>query len=140
MGDRRFEDRVKRIQRRAKQGAGPQLLAGVGDVREAQSTAEAASKPRASLLLALIGAVLGALACEVLHSHLGLEAFVTLPPDMLLEIMTTEPIIGTASAVLGICILLALISFVRGSRAAATMSFSWAALGGALAGAIVMMG
>lgn len=135
MGDHRFDNRLKRIEARHKGKPAVELLAGVGDVNEAAEAAE--GKPRASLILALIGSVVGVWALQVLKSQVGLESLLSYPPEMLLEIAMSEPMIGAAGGILALSALLAIFSLLRGRKAFRMMSFSWAAVGGALGGFVL---
>lgn len=138
MSDHRFTDRLKRIETRQRSGAPVQILAGVGDVKEAEEAAE--GKPRASLILALLGASAGVWSLQVLKNQVGLNGLLSYPPEMLLEIALAEPMIGAAAGLLVTSALLAVISFLKGRKAFKIMSFSWAALGGAIGGLVAASG
>ncbi|THH38374.1 hypothetical protein E4Z66_02040 [Aliishimia ponticola] len=140
MTDKRFEERLKRIAARTAQGAEVEMLAGVGETEVAVKAAAAVDKPRASLVLALAGAIVGFAAFRPLRDLVGIDALMTMPPETLLEIGTAQPMVGGAAIVLGLCALLSVFSLLRGRKAFKLMSFSWAALGAAFGGAIVSIG
>lgn len=135
MGDKRFDDRIKRISVRHKNGPSVEMLAGVGDVNEAAEAV--AGKPKASLILALIGGLVGVSALQTLKTHVGLGALTAYPPEMLLEIGMADPVIGASGVALTLCAALAVFSLLRGRKAFRMMSFSLAAMGGALGGFVM---
>lgn len=138
MSNQRFDDRLKRIEKRQKRGAPVQILAGVGDVEEASEAAE--GKPRASLILALLGAAAGLWSLQVLKNQVGLDGLFSYPLEMLIEIALAEPMIGAAAGLLLTSALLAIVSFLKGRKAFHIMSFSCAAVGGAIGGLVSAAG
>ncbi len=135
MSDQRFSDRLKRIEARGRVGGPAELIAGVGDVTEAKEAVTGQS--RGSIVLALFGALVGVWALHILKSQVGLNELLAYPPEMLLEIGTSEPLIGSAAAILSACLVLAVFSILRGRKSMKIMSFSLAAVGAA--GGSVMM-
>ena len=137
MGDKRFEERLQRIAHRTRGGAQAELLAGVGEISEAKEAAEPV-KP-GSLVLAALGAGTGFAALKVIRDNVGLETLLATPPDALIELGRADPMVGAAGAVLGLCVLFLLTSFVRGRKAVKMLSFSGAAVGAAVSGAYLSM-
>ncbi len=140
MSDQRFSDRLKRIEARNAGGFHAELLAGVGEVAEAKKTATShdPDRPKASLILAMLGAAVGFFAFQTMRDTLGIEALTTLQPGALLAIGRSDPLIGASFGVLGLCGLMALFSLLRGRKAFRMMSFSWAAVGAVVSSAFVL--
>ena len=137
MGDKIFEDRLRRIAERTHGGTQVELLAGVGEISQAKEAAEPVKK--GSLVLAALGATTGFGAFKVLRDQVGIEAMMTLPPDVLIHLATSEPMIGAAAGVLALCAFLLLVSFLRGRKAVSMLSFTGAAIGAAASGAYLGM-
>lgn len=140
MGDKRFEERLKRIEARARSGAGVELLAGVGDIAETRASlgtaSVAAQRHSASFLLILLGALTGYLSFDLLRDLVGLQTLVAIPPEDLLDFLRANPPVAAAATTLALCALTAIASFLHGRRAVRLMSFSCAALGAALGAAL----
>lgn len=139
MADKRFDDRLKRIADRTKHGHHAELLAGVGDVNTAKDEAENAATPKPSLLLVALGAVIGFVVFRMFRDLVGLEALMAMPPEMLMEIVQSEPMIGATAGFLALIVFLALISFFRGRRAVKMLSFAGGAVGAIMGGVYAAM-
>lgn len=138
MCDKRFEERLKRIEARHRHGAPLDLLAGVGDVAESRAYAAgnlatvAAPRASASIMLILLGALSGFLSYDILDRLVDLRALPLMPPEDLLALLQTNQAVAAAASVLGLCALMAVASFLSGRRAVRLMSFSASALGAAI--------
>ena len=134
--DKRFEDRLGRIETRARSGAKAELLAGVGDVRVARENALAANPVSASLITTLAGAGLGVY-CSIILQDVELPDSILVPSiDDLIALFSTYPIQMVAALIVIISVFLAVTSFVRGRRAARMLGFSCALIG-AFAGGVI---
>lgn len=139
MMDKRFEARLKRIDARQKKGGGVELLAGVGDVREAKESAVQATPQQTSGAVILLGGGIGLAAVSTLSQLVGFDQMRALPPGMLIEIGLNEPMIGGAAAMLAICAFLAAWGVARGKRGRHLMSFGGAAMISAFGSAALAM-
>jgi len=139
MMDKRFETRLKRIDARQKKGVGVELLAGVGDLREAKQSAVQAEEQQTSGAVILLGGGIGLAAVSVLSQLVGFDQIRALPPGMLLEIGLNEPMIGGAAAMLAICAFLTAWGVARGKRGRHMMSFGGAAVFTAVGSAALAM-
>lgn len=134
MSNKAFDDRLKRIADRAKHGHQAEMLAGVGDVGTAKDEASSVVTPKASLVLVALGAVIGFVAFRMLRDLVGVEALLVMPPEMMLEIAQSEPMIGATASFLALLVVLALISFLRGRKAVKMLSFAGGAVGAVMGG------
>lgn len=132
MSDHRFNDRLKRIQHRARSGAQPDILAGVGDVKQAREAARRAPFPLWSMVL---GSVTGFAALWHVLQQLGLAGVSALAraPDQALALAQDNPGLGAAGAslaLIGVAFVLVLTLRRRGARVHA---FAFTGVAGALA-------
>ncbi len=132
MGDKRFDDRLKRIESRQKTGPTAELIAGVGDVRSAQE--EAKPKKSASIILIAIGSVIGFAVFMVLRDLVGLDTIAALTPDTALYVAQSHPLIFIAAGLVPIMAFMLLLSFFRGRRAAKMMSLTGGFVGALMGG------
>lgn len=139
MGDKRFMDRIKRIEKRTRRGAPVELIAGVGAVKHAKAKARrSADTPHLSPFLILFGGVAGVFAFGFLRDRIGMDVIAGTPVDavpvVLQEVVLVDNLIAATAGFVALSALLTLFSFFRGRPAAKMMSFFGAAFG-AIAGA-----
>lgn len=132
MSDQRFNDRLKRIEKRARGGPKPEIMAGVGDVKQARKAAIGEPFPFLSMVL---GAVSGFAALYSVQQQLGLsdlQALVAAPAEAVV-LAQENPVLGASGVCLAlICTVFLLALMVRGigSRVHA---FAFTGVAGALA-------
>ncbi len=139
MCDQRFEDRLKRIEVRAGNGAKGELLAGVDETRgpvKARSVAALPAKRSASPGLILLGVLAGYCSFNVLRSFDAPDVLVSLPPEDVLNLVRADPLAAAAAAMLLFSAVFSLASLLRGRQAVRMMSFSCASMGAALGSVI----
>ncbi|MFK7875048.1 MAG: hypothetical protein AB8B71_04605 [Paracoccaceae bacterium] len=134
MPNTQFEARIERIRAREASLQGPELMAGVGDVGHCAQPAEQVvrPKPKASLILGLLGAVIGALAFEYLLLNLDLDAVLAMDLSDLVALALTTRGVGLSASILLICLCLSFYSVLRGPKSWRIMSLSCSAMGGAM--------
>ncbi len=142
MGDKRFEDRLKRIHHRHRGGPKVEILAGVGERKEATAAAMRQGTPWALLL---IGGAAGYGSFHVLNDKIGLDTAMEMaasPEEALpqiTELAQADMMIAGSGGMLALAAILFLYSLLRGSKSRGMHAFSFAAVAGVLGGAAAVM-
>ncbi|MEP4195858.1 MAG: hypothetical protein ABJL99_09510 [Aliishimia sp.] len=138
MTDKRFSDRLKRIDKRLAGGAKPEMLAGIGDVAHAKREAARTGFPFLSMVM---GAGLGYGALYLLNDRLGLEGALALieTPAQAVPLAQSDMALGGAGAGLATLVALFLYALFKGYKAPKLHAFSFSALAGACAAAAVVL-
>lgn len=143
MGDKRFTDRIKRIEKRTKHGNSMELIAGVGAVKQAKAKAVAAHHPNVSPFLILFGGVAGVFTFGFLRDRVGLEVITSTSleavPTVIQDVVLVDTWITAATAFVALSALLTLYGFCRGRAAAKITSFFGASLGAVLGAGYVTL-